>query len=198
MEGKSKKKIFNIMELVCHVILLIGMMAFPYVEVEEEIVNYKEYIMPEGTYTFFSYMKQAPYIFATVFVVLIAINTIMCWVSSAGKSEKKDGIVHVVLAVIILIMGFLFYNAPYFVVGYNATPISFCKIVSLILLVAITIFAVLKRSNIAFPDDELSQKSKSTVVVSEADELKKYKDLFESGAITKEEYEAKKKQILGL
>lgn len=33
---------------------------------------------------------------------------------------------------------------------------------------------------------------------SSADELKKYKELLESGAITQEEFEAKKKQLLGL
>jgi len=33
---------------------------------------------------------------------------------------------------------------------------------------------------------------------SAADELKKYKDLLDSGAISKEEYEAKKKELLGL
>lgn len=34
--------------------------------------------------------------------------------------------------------------------------------------------------------------------VSAADEIKKYKELLDAGAITKEEYEAKKKQLLGL
>lgn len=39
---------------------------------------------------------------------------------------------------------------------------------------------------------------KTNSKTSSADELKKYKELFDSGAITKEEYEAKKKQLLGL
>ena len=34
--------------------------------------------------------------------------------------------------------------------------------------------------------------------VSAADELKKYKELLDTGAITQEEYEAKKKELLGL
>ncbi len=33
---------------------------------------------------------------------------------------------------------------------------------------------------------------------STADELKKYKDLFDSGVISQEEFDAKKKQLLGL
>lgn len=37
-----------------------------------------------------------------------------------------------------------------------------------------------------------------TVIGSNADELKKYKDLLDSGIITQEEFDAKKKQLLGL
>ena len=38
----------------------------------------------------------------------------------------------------------------------------------------------------------------TTPTVSTADEIKKYKDLLDAGAITQEEFEAKKKQLLGL
>ena len=34
--------------------------------------------------------------------------------------------------------------------------------------------------------------------ITEADEIKKYKELLDSGAITQEEFDAKKKQLLGL
>lgn len=34
--------------------------------------------------------------------------------------------------------------------------------------------------------------------ISEADEILKYKQLLDDGAITQEEYEAKKKQLLGI
>ena len=46
-----------------------------------------------------------------------------------------------------------------------------------------------------------SKKPASPVVInqtSSADDLKKFKELYDSGAITQEEYEAKKKQILGI
>ena len=39
---------------------------------------------------------------------------------------------------------------------------------------------------------------KQEIQHSGADELKKYKDLLDSGAITQEEFDAKKKQLLGL
>lgn len=43
--------------------------------------------------------------------------------------------------------------------------------------------------------DEIGKSAKSA---SAADEIAKYKDLLDSGAITQEEYDAKKKQLLGL
>lgn len=39
---------------------------------------------------------------------------------------------------------------------------------------------------------------KQEIPQSNADELKKYKDLLDSGVITHEEFDAKKKQLLGL
>lgn len=48
--------------------------------------------------------------------------------------------------------------------------------------------------------EEYKTKNNTTIVneVSSADELKKFKDLLDSGIITKEEFDAKKKQLLGL
>ena len=42
------------------------------------------------------------------------------------------------------------------------------------------------------------EKSTKNVVLSPADELKKYKELLDIGAITNEEYEQKKKELLNL
>jgi predicted Zn-dependent peptidase len=39
---------------------------------------------------------------------------------------------------------------------------------------------------------------KQEIQPSSADELKKYKELLDSGVITQEEFDAKKKQLLGL
>ncbi len=48
--------------------------------------------------------------------------------------------------------------------------------------------------------DRISVKTeiKQEIAQSSADELKKYKDLLDQGIITKEECDAKKKQLLGL
>jgi predicted Zn-dependent peptidase len=50
-------------------------------------------------------------------------------------------------------------------------------------------------------DEAKKQKTAPVVVagtVSNADELKKYKELLDAGIITQEEFDAKKKQLLGL
>ncbi|GEM_PF-6044492 len=49
-------------------------------------------------------------------------------------------------------------------------------------------------SYIEFDDN----RRKSSVPISNADEILKYKNLMDEGIITKEEFEAKKKQLLGL
>lgn len=47
---------------------------------------------------------------------------------------------------------------------------------------------------------QMKNKQTTTIInnASNADELKKYKNLLDNGTITKEEFEAKKKQLLGL
>ncbi|MGI6030792.1 MAG: SHOCT domain-containing protein [Eubacteriales bacterium] len=46
--------------------------------------------------------------------------------------------------------------------------------------------------------DEIHQNAGGSQTISSADELKKFKELLDSGVITQEEFEAKKKQLLGL
>ena len=53
---------------------------------------------------------------------------------------------------------------------------------------------LVKRQN----ETNISKSIVNGVTPSNADELKKYKGLLDSGVITQEEFEAKKKQLLGL
>ena len=53
-----------------------------------------------------------------------------------------------------------------------------------------------EKRKVMYPIRELERKEKYTI--SEADEIKKFKELADKGIITKEEFEAKKKQLLGL
>lgn len=49
-----------------------------------------------------------------------------------------------------------------------------------------------------FIEDKVRANKNGSAQVTSADELKKYKDLLDSGVITQEEFDAKKKQLLGL
>lgn len=57
---------------------------------------------------------------------------------------------------------------------------------------------VLSLLNVITNAPETETSATATATISPADEIKKYKELLDSGAITKEEFEAKKKQLLGL
>lgn len=56
----------------------------------------------------------------------------------------------------------------------------------------------IKSGEIIVPDQFNPKSKDGSQQLSAADELKKYKELLDSGAITPEEYAAKKKQLLGL
>jgi hypothetical protein len=51
---------------------------------------------------------------------------------------------------------------------------------------------------IVVPDEFKPKSETATQTLSAADEIKKFKALLDSGAITQEEYDAKKKKLLGL
>lgn len=196
----SKKKLFNLVELIAHVLLLTGMaiLAYAYVVIDPDFAWAIETRVPEGVYTFFEHARQMPTLFTTIFIILVAINTLLCLASFVGKSPKKDGSVHTVLSILVLLFGIIDYIFPYAETGYEALPIPFCQIVSLVLIVVIVVFSILKRSNIAFPQAGSPVIVKTEVEASQADELKKFKDLLDSGVISQEEFDAKKKQLLGL
>ena len=46
--------------------------------------------------------------------------------------------------------------------------------------------------------EEVDKKKNTNTVTSPVEEIKKYKELLDSGIITQEEFDAKKKQLLGL
>ena len=92
---------------------------------------------------------------------------------------------------------FCFFNSSYYNCTITETDFPIALFSGLLFAVIVVAFA--KRSSfIAEPKE-----SKQTVVnniqeTTNADELKKYKDLLDSGAITQEEFDAKKKELLGL
>ena len=135
-----------------------------------------------------------------IFIGSMLINIILCLVSIFGNATDRDGKSHIVMAIVNLILGglvSLITHAP----GYDAISINpIYKIFMLFCLIAIFILAVIKRSSLVVPKVEAqSQQIVNNIQeTSNADELKKFKELLDSGIITQEEFDAKKKQLLGL
>ena len=79
----------------------------------------------------------------------------------------------------------------------SAEPLFF---IELFVLLAIIILSLVKRSSSVVPkEQEKPQQIINNIKeTSNADELKKYKELIDSGVITQEEFDAKKKELLGL
>ncbi len=154
---------------------------------------------PKGGYTYETIMSAMDIIgkypiMKVPMYVLFLLCVIMCVVSIISKKEHRDGRIHSILAII------LFIYVNYCIIacsgGYGETiSTKFPTGIFEFCLFAVIVVSFVKRSTIVtgLPKVEAVVNSGST-----ADELKKYKDLLDSGVITQEEFDAKKKQLLGL
>lgn len=130
--------------------------------------------------------------------VLYILSAVMCIISIVSKSTYKDGKAHGAVAILLFIV------SVYNIIACTSDEMiidskDFPGVVFIGLLFAVIVVAFAKRSSFIAE----SKESQQTVVnniqeTTNADELKKYKDLLDSGAITQEEFENKKKELLGL
>ena len=130
-----------------------------------------------------------------VFYLLCAI---MCVVSIISKSKEKDGTIHGVLAIVLFIS--VNWNLISCTSGDNIISNNFPGALFEIMLFLAVVVAFAKRSSIIVGDNKIKQHTiiNNVQETTNADELKKYKDLLDNGVITQEEFDAKKKQLLNL
>ena len=148
-------------------------------------------------------------IFYIQFIPMCAIYitcAVMCIVSIISKNKYKDGKIHSILAVILFISvnwNFITIPVP---TGDRFTSNNFPVAIFELILFLVVVVAFVKRSPLIAPiiKDLPSNNEEQPIIIkgiqetSNADELKKYKDLLDSGIITQEEFDEKKKQLLGL
>ncbi|MBO5122330.1 MAG: SHOCT domain-containing protein [Oscillospiraceae bacterium] len=138
---------------------------------------------------------------APVFLFLIlgfmAVNAIICLVSVLGNSTDRDGKAHVAFAIVAAFLCFWSLITDFTLSPVHLEISALYKAFVILCSIAIVVIAVIKRSSRIVPAVE---KSATTIIqaASSADELKKYKELLDSGVITQEEFDAKKKQLMGL
>lgn len=145
-------------------------------------------------------------LFLIVLISLFVINIVICLGSIKRNNVDKDGVLHVIIPIVNVIimfaMGPLFFsyhieNSQYMNVYIKRVDWLFYT--NILLLFAIVVISLIKRSNTVVPKiKEQPQIINNIQQTSNADELKKFKDLLDSGIITQEEFDAKKKQLLGL
>ena len=130
--------------------------------------------------------------------VFFVLCSVMCIISIVSKNTDKDGKAHIAVAIILFISAT--YNSISCTVGDEFISFDFPFTVLIAIWFAIVVVAIAKRSPIIVGSQKETQQTVVNNVqqVTNADELKKYKDLLDSGAITQEEFDEKKKQLLGL
>ena len=194
-----KKRTINILELVAQIALLALLLwpHFLFLAEDPDYVWAQEVVLPLTDYSYISYLLTAQVYTPLAIVALMVVNAIMCAASVFSKSDEKDGIVHTVVPVIVLIAGLLFFtylNAPF---GYTAYIRDISQFAAKALSALVVVLALIKRSRFVAPKQKAVQDSR-TAEISKVNELKMYKELLDEGTITQEEFDAKKKQLLGL
>lgn len=125
-----------------------------------------------------------------------AVTALMCIISIFVKPEHRDGKMHVIMPVLLFLwtVSGLKIDVGTIVDKFVIVESRFPIYPFLLCLLGVFIISIAKRSTIIAGIPTVKMKSKT----SQADELKKYKELLDSGVITQDEFDEKKKQLLGL
>ncbi len=132
-------------------------------------------------------------------IAVLMVGNLVLILLTIFKSDKyKNGKGHTVLplAVIILMVVFSLISAVRDEYGY-CSPINWLFYIEMFVLLATSVIAFIKCSP---KIEEESKKVRTTTEtnMNSTEEIKKYKELLDSNIITQEEFDAKKKQLLGL
>ena len=170
-----------------------------------------EYYYAESTGNGFSVMLSYPLalaeigdwlgIYSLIMLVAIIIEIIVYAIMSA-KKVKKIGVAEIIFMLLNIVLTLI-----YMINGFNAkgaiqnvSPLYKVSTSAFIPFIIVAILSVMYFIVVFFVKNNFDRKKK--VVKSEeinvADELVKYKQLLDDGVITQEEYDIKKKELLGL
>lgn len=181
----TKKQIFNAIELVLQLavfLILICCKAFDCKNCEFAIT-----------------FLESPYLVTLISLLFMLINMILCIVSIIKNSPQKDSVWHIVMPILSAITFFLgIIQEPANHTCGASTDLTSYSIFCLFAVTILIFLSFIKKSNFVVSKEPIIVQVTAEDKPSSADELKKYKDLLDSGAITQEEFDAKKKELLGL
>lgn len=174
---KMKKRIINIIEIAIQIVALI----FFFCIVATDRDGY--------TNPLYEFLARYPLYYIPIYT-LWGINFVMCLVSAISKNKKKDGKIHSTVPILIFILNMWF---MFGVANRAENNMHICFAIAMFVMI---IVSFVKRANVF--NDTVQEVKVVNAKESNADELKKYKELLDAGTITQEEFESKKKQLLGL
>lgn len=183
-----KKKIANALEIILLIIALI-LLWLPTLGVQHvDTVSY----LPVKTHVIGLAPRGNVYIICLLFVI----NILMCLISIIAKKEHRDGKMHIIMPILLLMycgglitrVGSVTSDETWVIVES-----TFPNWLFFICIFGSIFISIIKRSTIiaGLPTHNVNVEN-----VSQADEIKKYKELLDSGAISQEEFDSKKKQLL--
>ncbi len=182
-----KKKIANAVELLLLVVSFI-------------IMSLNIITSPYGNISLMDCISKYTLVYIPM-LVLFGLCAVMCLISIISKNTEKDGKAHIAVAILLFIS--VFYNTISCSSDDNLFanyPAVFTALFSI--LFAVIVIACAKRSSLIASSGNKATVQKTVInnikENTSADELKKYKDLLDAGAITQEEFDIKKKQLLNL
>lgn len=160
---------------------------------------------------YYEQMMEGMPIFGLIATGLLVCGILICFVSAIRKSTERDGVIHSILPIFTFLLNWMFvawlglYNVDGVAGSYvdshytQTSMMPIWTVIQIMLLVSI-VLGFVKRSKMVVPHKEPApvQVSNGTPEISTARELKMYKELLDEGTITQEEFDAKKKQLLGL
>lgn len=199
--GTKKKRQLNLIEFVIQLVTLFSFIVIPSATMYSGSISSTSDSITHTANTTTTSMGGYLLLNAPVFLFLIlgfmAVNAIICLVSVLGNSTDRDGKAHVAFAIVAAFLCFWSLITDFTLSPVHLEISALYKAFVILCSIAIVVIAVIKRSSRIVPAVE---KSATTIIqaASSADELKKYKELLDSGVITQEEFDAKKKQLMGL
>lgn len=205
MKNTNKKRMYNLTEFILQALFLVSIYVIPFGTIDR--------FNSAGSATISDHSAAVGDYAGYLLVIFSFLNAIICLVSVFSNSSDKDGKTHVIFPIITLFFGCML------LFGEQSTPTDIddfiiiihplYKIICLLIMLTNIVLAILKRktSTSGKTQQTLKNDTVSTEIPAEEsetktetsyDDIKKLKELLDIGAITQEEFESKKKELLNI
>lgn len=196
-----KRKTLNLLNAAVQIVALFLLMTSKLASyrVTEHYTESFQYVPASRGDIYFGDVFSGNQLIGTIMLVLIGISILMCLGSAFRKTETRDSALHAALPIVIFACVFHFTGMGPYCVDGEITFASILYVINILMFASI-ILGFAKRSKAVAPAEAVTsvQGNNGTPEISKASELRMYKELLDEGTITQEEFDEKKKQLLGL